>query len=452
MILNRLLENRAISFQTIFESGDDIALGTDAGVHIDAENIFKVNAIFAAVSLIADTISTLPLDAFIRRDGARFPFRPKPTWVDNPSISLPRHAFYNQMLVSMLLDGNAFVRIYTSRKNEIVNLLVLNPTTVSVVQGAGGTRTFHVEGESKPLTEEEIVFIPDVMKPGAARGVSRVDSMRQDWGLASALNKYAASFFGQGTSLNGVIEVDGQLTQEQAHSLQRDFDSRHKGFQRAHRTGVLTGGAKFKPTQIDPEKSTLVESRNQSVADIARAFKVPPHLLGLDIGMSYASVEQTNLAFLTHSLRPMATKIETSLSVLLQRVPGGDRSFIRFNFDGLLRADLESRTRAYSTLLQAGALSINEVRALEDIRPSTDPAADEPRVPLANVNIADSGVKAQGERVRMANALVIAGYNPAEVLAALNLPPIAHTGVPSVQLQGVAQINPEDPEQVYESK
>ena len=98
MIINRLLEQRGISYQTIFESGDDIAFGTDAGTNITQDTVFKINAIFSATSLIADTISTLPLDVFIRRDGARFPFRPRPDWVTNPSIDLPREAFYNQII------------------------------------------------------------------------------------------------------------------------------------------------------------------------------------------------------------------------------------------------------------------------------------------------------------------------------------------------------------------
>jgi len=450
VIINRLLEQRGISYQTIFESGDDIAFGTDAGTNITQDTVFKINAIFSATSLIADTISTLPLDVFIRRDGARFPFRPRPDWVTNPSIDLPREAFYNQIIMSMLLDGNAFIRVFRGRQNQIVNLMVLNPMTVIVNKGAAGRLTFNVEGEARPLTTEEILFIPDVMKPGSSRGISRVDALKQDFGLALALTRYASMFFGNGTSLNGVIEFPGNLTEEQAKGLQTSFDSSHKGWRKAHRTGVLTGGAQFKPTQIDPEKATLVESRNQSIGDVARAFKIPPHLLGLEIGMSYASVEQTNLAWVTHCLRPTAAKIESAMSTLMATTPGGAEAFLRFNMDGLLRADIQSRTAAYSTMIQAGAMSINEVRALEDLRPNTDPAADAPRVPLANVNIEDSHVKAQAERVRMAQALVYSGYDPADVLQALNLPAMGHTGLPSSQLQPISQIDPEDPESVYQ--
>jgi hypothetical protein len=94
-------------------------------------------------------------------------------------------------------------------------------------------------------------------------------------------------------------------------------------------------------------------------------------------------------------------------------------------------------------------MSINEVRSLEDMRPIVDEAADRPRVPLANVNLDAADLKAQRERVTMARDLVLAGYDPAEALAAMGLPAIAHTGLPSVQLQGVQNINPENPGEVY---
>jgi hypothetical protein len=105
---------------------------------------------------------------------------------------------------------------------------------------------------------------------------------------------------------------------------------------------------------------------------------------------------------------------------------------------------------AYSTGLQAGFLTINDVRRLEDLSPIEDPAAENVRVPLANVNIDAADLNAVEKRVTMASRLILAGFDPAEVLVAMNLPEMAHTGLPSVQLQGIAQINPEDPESAYE--
>lgn len=449
-MFDRLFQQRAISYQTIFESGDDIVFGNYSGTYINSDTVFQVNAVFSSISLIADTISTLPLDAYVRRDGARFPFRPRPEWVSQPDVNLPREAFYNQVIVSLLLEGNAFIRVFSNTRGEVVNLTVLNPNTVTVQRNGLGNLQFLVEGEERVLTSDDIVYIPDVMKPGEIRGISRIKAMGETFGLALAMERYASTFFGQGTNLNGVIEFPGNLTKEQADNLAASFDNRHRGWKKGHRTGVLSGGAKFVSTQTDPERSMLVESRNQSIADVARAFNIPPHLLGLPGTTSFASVEQNNLAWITHGLRPIVGKIEGALSPLMRRSPGGAGAFIKFNLDGLARADLQSRTSSYSTMLQSGAMSINEVRSYEDLRPIDDTAASQPRVPLANVNLDAADLKAMRERVTMVRDLVMVGFSPAEALAAMGVQDIDHTGVPSVQLQGLQNLNPEDPEQAYE--
>jgi len=449
VILNRLFEDRAISYQTIFETGDEIQFGTSSGTYIDADTALTIASVFSATSLIADTMSTLPIDTFIRRDGARFPWRPRPAFIDRPDVDIPREAFFSQVITSLLLSGAAYIRVY-SRRGEVVNMQCLNPQTVRMERNRVGRVMFHVDGENRPLTSDDVLYIPDLMKPGQLKGVSRVEALKDNLGIGKALDQYTAQFFSNGTSLGGVIQYPGQLTQEQAEVLRQNFDAKHGGFKRAHRTGILTGGAEFKPTQTDPEKSMLVESKNQAIADVARAFHMPPHLLGLDKGMSYSSVEENNRFFTQHTLRPIASKIENSLSTLLSRYPGGETAFVRFNMEGLLRASLEERTSAYSKLMQMGAMSINEVRSLEDMRPLETPGADNPRVPLANVNIEDSGVKAQMERVKMAQALVYSGFEPSSVLQAFGLPDIDHTGVPSVQLQQSATLDPEDPQSVYD--
>lgn len=449
-MFDRLFQQRAISYQTIFESGDDIVFGNYSGTYINKDTVFQVNAVFSAISLIADTVSTLPVDAYVRRDGARFPFRPRPEWVTQPDVTIPREAFYNQVIVSLLLEGNAFIRVFSNTRGEVVNLTVLNPQTVTVTRNGLGRLIFTVDGEDRPLTSDDIIFIPDVLRPGDIRGISRIKALGETFGLALALERYASTFFGQGTNLNGVIEFPGNLSQEQATQLAASFDNRHRGWKKGHRTGVLSGGAKFVSTQTDPEKSMLVESRNQSIADVARAFNVPPHLLGIPGTTSYASVEQMNLAWITHGLRPIVGKIEGALSPLLRRVPGGEGAFIKFNLDGLARADLASRTAAYSTMLQSGAMSINEVRAYEDLRPIDDEAANAPRVPLANVNLNAADLKAMRERVAMVRELVFSGFSPEQALAAMGLPEIAHTGVPSTQLQPLATLDPLDPKSAYE--
>lgn len=438
-MLEKLWQQRAISYQTLFASGDDIALGNLSSTNINSDTAFQVNAVFAAVSLISDTVSTLPVDVYVRRDGARYPFRPKPAWIDRPDVDLPREAFYSQVLTSLLLEGNAFIRVLSNRRGEVVSLMTLNPMDVEVERTKAGQLRFTVEGEDRPLSSEDVIFIPDLVRPGKVRGVSRVKALKEDFGLAMALRNFAATYFGQGTNMNGIIEYPGQLTSEQAQQLTEAFSANHRGWRRGHKTGVLTGGASWKPVQSEPDRAQAIEARRFAVEDIARAFGVPGSLMGIPGSMSYASVEQTNLAFVTHTLRPLVQKIEGSLTPLMARTPGGENAFIKFNLDGLLRADLSTRMTAYSTGLQSGFLSINDVRRLEDLRPIQDEAADTVRVPLANVTIDESHVTAEATKVQMAQQLVTSGFQPDSVLQALGLPPIEHSGLPSVQVQADAQ-------------
>ena len=448
-MLNNLFEKRAISFQTIFGSGDFVELSNQSGTLIDAKTSLQINAVFSAVSLIIDTVATLPVDAYIRRDGARYAFRPRPQWVTKPDVDTTKEAFYGAVIVSLLLDGNAFIRVYSNNNGEIVNLSVLNPHDVEIKRDGIGRVRFVVEGEKKMLSTDEVIFIPDLVRPGHIRGLSRVESLKENFGLAKALENYAARFFGSGTQTSGVLEVPGNLTAEQAKNMQEAFDSRHKGWSKAHKTAVLSGGAQYKPTNVPNDQAQFLDSRRMAVEDVARAFNIPPHLLGLPGTNSYASVEQNNLAWVTHCLRPIVQKIEGAMSPLMARYPGGETAFIKFNLDGLLRADINSRMSAFSTGLQAGFLTINDVRRLEDLTPIMDASADTVRVPLANVNVEAADLSAQTERVDMAQQLIQVGFDPADVLEKLGLPAMMHTGMPSVQLQNAGQS--EDPQAVKDA-
>jgi len=450
-MLGNLFEKRAISYQTIWGSGDDFDLGSQAGPLINSETAFHINPVFSAISLISDTISTLPLDAYVREGGERRALRPRPAWVLKPDVDTTKEAFYGSIIVSLLLDGNAFIRVYT-QNNQIVNLVVLNPQTVEVKRNGLGRLMFNVQGEKMPLTTEEVIFIPDVVRPGNLRGVSRVDALKDNFGLAKALETYAARFFGHGATTSGIIEYPHDLTFEQSQGLAAAFDAKHKGLRKSHKTGVLSGGATYRPTNVPNDQAQFLDSRRMAVEDVARAFNVPPHLLGLSGTNSYASVEQNNLAWVTHGLRPIISKIENALSPLLALSPNGQNAFLRFNIDGLLRADINSRMSAYSIGLQSGFLTINDVRRLEDLQSIDDPSANTVRVPLANVNVEDAGLTGLDRRILMANRLVTSGFKPEQVLVALGLPPIEHSGIPSVMIQGITQIDPEDPLSVYEVK
>lgn len=448
-IFDRLFNKRSISFQTIWGSGDEVLLGNQSGTYVTQDSVFKVSAIFSAVSLIADTIATLPIDAYIRVDGERRPFRPRPAWVQRPDVDLvSKEPFYNSVIVSMLLDGNAFIRVYRDSAGRPLNLVCLNPIDVEVTRNAIGRVMYRVKGSDELLSSEQVLHIIDVLRPGHIRGVSRVEALKENFGLAIALESYAARFFGQGVSMAGHIEFPANLTPEQARDLSDGFSARHGGFRKSHKVGVLSGGAKFVSTSIENDKAQFIDSRRMAVEDVARAFNIPTNLLGLPGTNTYSSVEQNNIAFVTHTLRPIIQKLEGAFSTLLTAEQGGEFAFVKFTIDGLLRGDANSRFSAYSQGLQVGWLTINDVRRLEDLPPVE--GGDVTRVPLANININAAELVAEDKKVAMAQRLINSGFDPAETLAAMGLPPIDHTGVPSTQLQALAQIEPEDPQSAYE--
>jgi HK97 family phage portal protein len=435
-------EDRAISFQTVWGMGGDVVLGNNSNTMVNAKTAFSLIPVFSAVSLISDTISTLPVDAYQRIDGNRKPYRPRPSWVDQPDVDQTRSAHYQQVLVSMLIWGNAYVRIFRNGKGDVVNLVALDPQKMEVTRSAIGRKLFHYEGEEKALTSDEVMHLTDLLEPGAIVGMSRVDRLREALGLGIALQDFAATFFGQGVSGSMVVEVPGNITPDQARQLSDSMSNRHGGWRKSGRAAVLSGGATVKDMSVQNDQSQFIESRRFFVEEVARLFNIPLHFLDVPGSQSYSSVEQSAIQFVQHTLRPYIEKLEWSYSRLLP-----EQAFIKFNVDGLLRGDFNSRITGYATGLQSGFMSINDVRRIEDMTPVD--GGDVYRVPLANVNLSASNLPEQQGKIEMVKALIQVGFNPEDALKAFGIAPIAHSGVPSSQLQAVNTIDPENPASVY---
>jgi HK97 family phage portal protein len=405
---------------------------TWAGTVVNQKNALEIGAAYACVRLLSDTISTLPVDTFIRRDGNRLPYRPRPAWVYEPEgPGSSRIEYYKQIVVSMLLSHGAVVQILRNGNGEIVALQPLDPTRVDIRRNpATRLREFVIDGGQAVLPGEDVLYIPEMRRPGSLKGVSRVDELKQTLGLAKALDEFASRYFSNGANTSGMIEFPGNLTQEQAKDLVDAFEAGHKGLKKAHRPGVLSGGAKFVKTGSDGEQAQMLESRQFAVEEVARVFRVPPSMIGLNTpgAMSYASVEHNAIQFTRYSLTPLIAAIEEAHNRLL---PGD--VFLRVNMDGLLRGDSATQASVFSTALQAGYMSVNEARGLMDLRPVD--GGDAPRVPLANIAVNSASIVEERERVEMASKLVQSGYDPADVLSALGLPAMAHTGLASNQLQ-----------------
>ena len=426
------VESRDLSYQQIWGAGLDVStLQTWAGTSVSINNATQIGAVYACTRLLADTISSLPVDTFIRRDGNRLPFRPRPAWVYEPEgPGSSRVEYYKQVVVSMLLSHGAVIQIIRGGNGDVVALQPLDPTRVTVRRNAATRgREFVIDGKTV-LPGDQVLYICEMRKPGSVMGTSRIEEVKNTLGLAKALDEFASRYFSNGANAGGIIEFPGNLTQEQAKDVVEAFEAGHKGLRKSHKPGVLSGGAKFQKIGSDAEQAQMLESRQFAVEEIARVFRVPPSMIGLNTpgAMSYASVESNIISYVRFSLVPLISAIEEAHNRLL---PGD--AFMRVNMDGLLRGDSATQAQVFSTALQAGYMSVNDVRNLMDLRPVE--GGDLPRVPLANISVGAASLIEDAQRVDMASKLVQSGYDPAQVLSALGLPAIGHTGLASNQLQ-----------------
>ena len=427
-MLGALFERRG-AYQQLFGSGQTFERATMAGPSVTETTALRLTTLYACIRLISDTVSTLPVDQFIRDDGQRRPFRPREEWVTRPSMLVDRVTFWSQVVISLLLAGNCYVHIGRDGSGTIVELSVLNPMDVEPHLTAG-RKTYRMLSSGRILQAEEVLHLTDLLLPGAVKGVSRVERAKDALGLSLALEEYASRFFSNGAFAGGVIEWPTELTLEQQRQLQASWEAGHRGLGRSHRPAVLPMGAKFSPITADPSESQLIDQRRFAVEETARLFRVPLFALGVAVpgAVSYASVEQQQLHFMQHTIQPLVVKLEDAFSSLLSN----PRTFLKFNLSAMVRADLATRTEAYSKALLAGYLSVNDVRALEDLRAVED--GDQHRVPLANIPLTDASVVALQQQARAAQALTAAGFTGDSVAQLLGLP-LAHTGLASVQVQ-----------------
>jgi len=431
-------EERAVQVSDVWGPEYTFASRSFSGVNVTQENALRCNAIFAAVHLISDAISMLPVGQFVRRSGAREPLYPRVVWLTEPDADGSTwQSFMKSWVVSKLIAQAACVRILRSDTDSVIGFALLDPRRVQRRQDAKG-RIYYTVDNVHPVAKRDMIYDAELIPAGQLTGVSRVDLLRETFGLSQALENFAATFFGNGAHTNGVISVPEGVDMTQAKEIKDAWDASHKGIAKANGTGLLGGGATWQKTSVDPDEAQMIESREFAIGDIARAFRIPPTMLGSTKAgtQGYASREQDSLQFVTYTLMPYITAIEDHLSPLLP-VTG---AFVKFNVDGLLRASLTDRYAAHASGVDAGWLAINEARAREDLPPVA--GGDEVRLPLENVPMSANAFTAQKMLVEMAQSLYEAGWEPAAILDYLGLPPIAHTGLPSVQTQ-----QPQDPKE-----
>jgi HK97 family phage portal protein len=383
-ILDRVLGRNQSEERTIGGRWFVSEAATAAGVSVNQENATSIGAVYAAVKLYADTVATLPWDTYIRIDGTRRPYRPRPSWMDAPIPNNPNFTsfdFKHRLVTSLLLDGNTFILCLRDSSGNVVETRVLDPQKVEIHSGPMGEPVYHVKTTDGVtiLGTDDIVHMTLFATNENHRGLSPIENHKVTLGLASATQVFSAKFYENNASVGGVVRVPGELTEQQAESLRNGFGRRHDGVKNAFKVAVLTGGADFQQLGAKVSDLQLVETMHYSVESIARLYGVPLHMLQVPGGnTSYASVELIGIEWLRLGLGPLISRIEAGLQRI---VPGSQQTFLKFTLEGLLRPTTQERYNAYATALNNGFLSLNEVRSLEDRSP-IGPAGDEHWKPL----------------------------------------------------------------------
>lgn len=349
-----------------FDTNRARSSSTWAGQLVTADSAMQLLAVYGSVGLITDQISTLPVDVF-RRTGAMSVESPKPNWLTEPTVDLGFEDWCSQLLVSLLLAGNAYVAVNRNDAGAIVELVPLDPARVSVVREAG-RKVYRVNGVNYP---GEIVHIKGRMWPGSDVGLSPVEYARQSIGLGLSAMKFGGEFFDGEGNMPGVIEMPRPAQPSVLADIGRQWQRRRRSGGRGL-PGVLQDGATWKPTGVTNEQAQFLATRQWSAAEIAgQVFFLDPSDLGIPVAgssLTYANLEQRNARRLQVALLPWIVRIERAVSALLF-----NPRFMKFNVDGFLRGDMKTRYESYAIGISNQFLDPNEARELEDLPPLAAP-------------------------------------------------------------------------------
>ncbi len=364
------VEQRALSPTQAWARDLNWGGANPSGERVDQGNATALSTVYACVSLIADIISTLPVDTYIKWDGFPKPYRPRPSWLDEPipnDPSVTRSQHFSQVVLSLMFDGNAFILAQPSVRAPEV-LTVLDPVKVRVYDPGTGRLEYYVGPQHSPteLNKDQIVHIPRTRRPGTLRGMSPIDEAAETLGIALAAQRHSGRFYRNGTLMSTIINVPGEMSEEDALSLRDAFSQRHSG-ENVFRTGVLTGGATATTLGVTPEQAQFLETIKFHVLEVCRLYRVPPMLVGVnDPGaVSYASATEAVKAFHVNTLSPLLQ----ILSQGYKRLMPDDRVYLQFDTNGLLRADPDQRYSQYAIGLEKGIVNRNEVRGWEELPP-----------------------------------------------------------------------------------
>ena len=331
-------------------------------------------AVWAAIRLLSESISTLPIGVFSKAnngdkieldDNISYLLKYKPNTYQNKVI------FIEKIMVDLLIDGNSYVRIFRNRNARVVELIPMQYADMNIIYKEG--RLFYHNDQTKEVIDsEDMLHFKLITKSDGYTGLSPIEQCKNaiSWGLD--LEKYGKSFFENGAKLSGVLESDRTLSTEAIDRLRNSFNNNYSKLKGANQTAVLEEGLKYKPIQIAPDQAQWLASRQFSIEEVARIFNLPPHLLKDLTKSSFNNIEMQSQEFVSYSLMPYLTRIELEMNIKLFRRTEVGKKYVKFNVNGLLRGNIKDRSEFYSKMISSGVMSINEVRAKEDLNKIED--------------------------------------------------------------------------------
>ena len=362
-------------------------LGNSAsGKRVNERSAMQMTAVYSCVRILSEAVASLPLQFYRYTDtGGKEKAVDHPLYFllhDEPNPEMTSFVFRETLMTHLLLWGNAYSQIIRNGKGEIVALYPLMPDRMTVerdkqgrlyyeytvydgddVNGRNGTDA-NVSGKTVRLHPSDVLHIPGLGFDGLV-GYSPIAMAKNAIGLAIAAEEYGSKFYANGAAPSGVLEHPGTL--KDPSRVRESWQATFGGSSNANKVAVLEEGMKYTPISIAPNEAQFLETRKFQIDEIARIFRVPPHMVGDLEKSSFSNIEQQSLEFVKYTLDPWVARWEQAMVRALLTPEEKKRYFFKFNVDGLLRGDYQSRMNGYATARQNGWMSANDIRELENM-------------------------------------------------------------------------------------
>ena len=352
--------------------------GTTSGKAVTERSAMQMTAVYSCVRILAEAVAGLPLNLYhYTGDGGKEKAIGHPLYLllhDEPNPEMSSFVFRETLMTHLLLWGNAYAQIIRNGKGEVVALYPLMPNKMTVDRDERGQLYYSYQRSNDEavrskdqtviLRPSDVLHIPGLGFDGLV-GYSPIAMAKNAIGMAIACEEYGAKFFANGAAPGGVLEHPGTIKDPQR--VRESWQSTFGGSGNANKIAVLEEGMKYTPIGISPEQAQFLETRKFQINEIARIFRVPPHMVGDLEKSSFSNIEQQSLEFVKYTLEPWVIRWEQSIQRTLLTQEEKSAYFVKFNLEGLLRGDYQSRMNGYATARQNGWMSANDIRELENL-------------------------------------------------------------------------------------